>query len=158
MKTRALVSILILALAVVIIAGSCATEKKAYVAKENEELYGTWINEDYNNTTGIIRHYAKEIRNPDGTFALYLNEFDTKPYMIGKSIITDSWTDSEGNIWFKEEYYIGAYFEGKKVSEYRLTKISNSGRTLEGVDNAAIAGYPTEIDPTNSWYHILYRQ
>ncbi len=47
MKTKTLVSILILVLAVLIIAGSCATGKKAYVAKEDEELFGTWINPDY---------------------------------------------------------------------------------------------------------------
>ena len=48
MKTTKLISILILALTVMIIAGSCATSKKTYVAQEDEELYGIWINPDYN--------------------------------------------------------------------------------------------------------------
>ena len=155
MKTRTLI-LVVLIIAVLIIAGSCATEKLA--TKKSETLYGTWINENYNNSTGIIKHFAKEIRNPDGTFAFYNNEFDTNPLFIGKFIITDSWTDSEGNIWFKEEYYIGAYFEGKKVSELGLTKISNSGKTLERVITGPRGGYPIEIDPTNVYYHIHYRQ
>ena len=37
-------------MAVTIIAGSCATGKKAYVVKEDEELFGTWINNDSNST------------------------------------------------------------------------------------------------------------
>ena len=109
MKPRTFVSILILVLAVSIVTSGCATGKK--MVKESEKLYGTWVNKDYNDDSRICRHFAKEIRNPDGTFARYDNEFDTKPYMIGKSIITDSWTDSEGNILFKEEIYIGTYFQ-----------------------------------------------
>ena len=46
MKTRRLVSILILVMAVLFIAGSCATGKKA--EKGVNELYGTWENEEYN--------------------------------------------------------------------------------------------------------------
>ncbi len=62
MKNRTLVSILILVLAVLIIAGSCVSGKKAYVAKEDEEIYSTWINPDYDDS----RELPKKIFYPDG--------------------------------------------------------------------------------------------
>ena len=48
MKTRSLVAILILVLAVLIIAGSCTTRRKA-ISDEDfmEALSGTWVNTDY---------------------------------------------------------------------------------------------------------------
>ena len=58
MKTRMLVSIVILVLTVMFIAGSCATEKKAYVATEDEEIYGTWVNPDYNYTAKATPMYV----------------------------------------------------------------------------------------------------
>ena len=71
-------------------------------------------------------------------------------------LITDSWTDSEGDSWFKVEWHIGAYVEGAKARQYKLSKISNAGRTLEFV--LSKIEYPTEIDPKHSDYHIHYRQ
>lgn len=49
MKTRTFISVVILIMAVLIIVGSCATEKLA--TKKSEILYGTWVNKDYNNYT-----------------------------------------------------------------------------------------------------------
>ncbi|MCK4803220.1 MAG: hypothetical protein KAT88_01630 [Spirochaetes bacterium] len=47
MKTRSLLLSVFLILAVLILIGSGETKKKAYEAKENEELYGTWLNSEY---------------------------------------------------------------------------------------------------------------
>ena len=47
MKTRTLI-LIVLIIVVLIIFRSCATEKKAYVTKDSEELYGTWVNPEYN--------------------------------------------------------------------------------------------------------------
>ena len=49
MKTRALISILIFVIVVLIIVGSCATGKKASVTERDlfKELSGTWVNTDY---------------------------------------------------------------------------------------------------------------
>jgi hypothetical protein len=43
-QTKTVVQTLTFVLVVLIIVGSCATGKKAYIAEENEELYGTWVN------------------------------------------------------------------------------------------------------------------
>ena len=58
--------------------------------------------------------------------------------------------------WFKVEWHIGAYVEGARARYYKLSKINNSGRTLEFV--LSKIEYSTEIDPKHSDYHILYRQ
>ena len=47
MKTRNLILSVILIFAVLVLLISCAPGKKAYVAKENEEIYGTWVNTEY---------------------------------------------------------------------------------------------------------------
>jgi hypothetical protein len=63
MKTRTLVSILILVLAVLIIAGSCATMKKEISETDFFEAYsGTWINTDY---SGDSWGRQKKIHFPD---------------------------------------------------------------------------------------------
>ena len=155
MKTRTFVSILILVLAVLIIVGSCATEKKAYIAKENEELYGNWVNSEYNDES----HFARHIVNADGTIQLYPTDHSTRVYENDKYTITDKWTDSEGNIWYKA---IITYRTSAAVDTtnpvYVLARISNGGKILETVKNGY--EYPTELDPDTLLYNyeILYRQ
>jgi beta-lactamase regulating signal transducer with metallopeptidase domain len=132
------------------------------VSEKYEAMYGIWSNEEYNegdNDRCCV--YAKHIYNPDGTYFRYRNSNDKELLYFGKFIIADSWADSEGTIWILENFYQGAYFKGKKVSQYKLIKISNSGNTMEFVWNSSNAHeYPSEtgLDPNNTKYHILYRQ
>ena len=156
MTTRKLIFAIIATTTICVLLMSCATLKKENDEKDYGLLYGTWVNENNNDVRFI---FGKMVRNPDGTFAGYNNDFDPKPLLIGKAIITNKWIDSEGNVWFQEEFYIGTYFEGKKISYYYLTRVSNSGRIIEFISNPGSVGeYPTEIDPANRWYQILYRQ
>jgi len=155
MKTRALLSILILLLAILIISGSCATEKKAYVAKENEELYGNWVNSEYNDSF----HRARHIINADGTIQLYSTDISTRVAEEGEYIITEKWYDSLGNIWYKAivtGHVMGSIKRTTPV--YVLVKISNSGKTLETLKSGV--DYPNEFDPDALIYRyeILYRQ
>jgi len=161
MKTRTLVSILILILTVMVIAGSCATKNKAYVAKENEELYGNWFNSEYNDSF----HAARHIINADGTIQLYANDNTSRVAAIHLYIITDKWSDSENNIWYKaiiteraKKETIGKSSMSSKEPIYVLVKISNSGKTLETLKYSV--DYPTEFDPdeVRYRYEILYRQ
>jgi len=160
MKTRTFVSILILVLAVLIIAGSCATKKKAYVAKENEELYGNWVNSDYNDTTRAARHIIT-----DGLIQLHATDDSPRVAAINLYTITDKWYDSEGNIWYKaiiteraKKETLGTDSLSSTEPIYVLAKISNSGKILEVVKYSV--DYPTEFDPDELRYHyeILYRQ
>ncbi len=150
MKTRVLVSILLFILAVLIIAGSCATEKMAYVSKEYE-FYGTWVNPDY---TYADKSSSRIIINPNGKMEWYYIVAETTAVYSGEFVITNKWTDSKGNIW----YSIIWKSDDSKYWTYALGKISNSGKTLEYVKSPN--DYPKEIDPNDprAYYRIYYRQ
>ena len=152
MKTKAIVLISVLILGVIIIAGSCATGKK--MGKGSEELYGIWVNEKY----AIRKYYTTLVWKPDGVYEMYVDASLKTLSARGKYIITDKWTDSEGNIWYKEHWkesrvYSG-YSQSATYSGYSLYKISNSGKTLEFT--SSIVDYPAEIDPNYS--KIYYRK
>ncbi len=154
MKTKTVIVVLILIMAVLIIAGSCATEKKAYVAKDNEELYGTWVNKDYN----IGTYKAKRIFNADSTHQCYAVDDSNNVIAKGDLVISDKWSDSEGNIWYK--FIFPEWTHGSITGNtlYYLAKISDSGKILETV--ASGIDYPTELGPDVLLYtyNINYRQ
>ena len=155
MKTRTFVSILILVLAVLIVVGSCATGKKAYVAKEDEELFGTWINPDY----GQAQKAVKYIYKSDGVVRAYNAATSTEEFWSAKCTITDKWIDAEGNIWYK---WLMTEAKGGAISDtaeyYFLGKISSSGRVLE--QSFSSYEYPTDVNPDSLKYDyfIYYRQ
>ena len=136
-------------MAVLIVIGSCATGKKAYVAKEDEEYYGAWVAKE---EIPRIRTYLKIINNPDGTCD-YLHEIErTEPISkrdTGTFTIKDKWTDTEGNIWYKVIIYRG----GSDIEIYELNKISNFGNTLEIMTTTN--EWPTEIDPNHPLYEYM---
>ena len=155
MNTRRLLSILILVSALLIAISSYASGKKAYIAKEDEELYGIWINTDYNERD----HPVKFIIKPDGTEEGYAKIDSTHSYYHLEYIITDKWTDSEGNIWYKVFYSILWYGSSKDTEPlYLLSKIDKSGNILETVRSGI--DYPTELGPDVLLYTytIYYRQ
>jgi len=149
MKARTFVSILILVLAVLIVVGSCANDKMAYISKAYE-LYGTWVNTDYNET-GL---WGKFIFYPYGIFELYHADTKTRFDKFEDFIVTNKWTDSKGNVWYT------CIFEGASGNwdTYVLAKISNSGKTLEMA--VSIGDYSKAVDPQDSsyLYLIYYRQ
>jgi hypothetical protein len=152
MKTRTLISILILVFATLIIMESCATSKKAYVAKEDEVLYGTWINTEYD-ASWI---YAKIIIKQDGTWDEYSLTYSDRPVYQGECTITNKWTDSEGYILYKS--VITRIGKPSYRSYYVFSKIDKTGKVYE--DLWSTIQMPTEFDPdnTNYNYRIYYRQ
>jgi len=152
MKTKTLVSVLILVLAVLIIAGSCATGKKAYVAKEDEELFGTWVNPDYD-ASWI---YAKVVIKPDGTWEEYSLTYSDRPIYKGEYTIADKWTDSDGYIFYKNS--ITRIDKESYRTYYIMSKIDKTGNVYE--DLWSTVEMPTEFNPDNKLYNhrIYYRQ
>ncbi len=152
MDARKLISGVILPLAVLLLIASCA--KKPYAAKEDEEIYGTWVNTDYGTTEFHIPE--KIINNPDGTLEIYGGMADSA-HSTGVYTIIDKWTDSEGNVFYKTRRRWGEETYGKKLA-YELHKISNLGLTWESV--FSMDKYPTEKDivPNHPRYAIYYRQ
>ncbi len=145
MKTRTLILVFLL-MAVLIIAGSCAKEKPDYISKEYE-LYGTWVNPDYDNNCCI---YPKVVFNPNGIMDTYTTSTAPKPGPLKiKFFITNKWTESKGTIWYTFIYY----FAEEEV--YSLAKISNSGKTLEWFMST---DYPKEMDPESTQYFFYTRQ
>ena len=131
----------------VVVLARCATSNKTYKKAFKEEVVGTWINPDYENWGD---HWAKVVIKPDGMYEAYPNAQDTD-FAFGKITITDRWTDSEGNIYYK---LIHDPFVDEKV--YELWKLSNSRTVCELVWD--VLEYPTDINPDDSGYQIYYRQ
>ena len=148
MKTRTLVLILILVLAVLVIAGSCATGNKVYIATKNEELYGTWVNTDYEGT----RHNQKWTFYKWGYIEGFYMIADQRPGAWGTFFIVDKWTDPEGNIWYKDHE---RYRNSMSVRFY-LIKINNNKGVMEAV--WSYNDFPSQLDPKNVNYVIYYRQ
>ena len=140
MKTRALVMVIVL----LIVVSLLFAEDKISV----DNTYGTWVNSDYNEKGQA----AKVVSNPDNTFEFYNTETHTETTWTAKITITDSWNDSEGNLWIK---FI-AYWNESDATSYYLSKHSNSGTVWEMVGSGI--DYPKELSPIAGLYFILYRQ
>jgi len=122
-------------------------KKPAYISKVYE-IFGTWVNPDYNNT-GFC---AKYVFHPNEKLESYSATTD-RVADHGAFVITNKWADSKGNIWYT---IIQKFpFWGIGRIEYCFAKISNSGKTMEFTWNHG--DYPTEIDPGYSRYTIFYR-
>ncbi len=145
MKSRSLI-LVVLIMAVLIITGSCAEKKPDYISKEYE-LYGTWVNPDYDNKED---RYPKVVFNPNSKMDFYSGSTASKPAPLqGKFFITNKWTESKGTIW----YTFILYYVAEEV--YTLAKISNSGKTLEWFMST---DYPKEMDPESTQYRFYNRQ
>ena len=130
---------------VLIIAGSCATDKMAYISKDYE-IYGTWVNPDAKEIQA-----AKFVVHTNGKAEFYPVITSTS-FVPVEFVITNKWIDSTGNIWYTLIRDAGEI----AGQDYGLCKISDSGKILEMSFNRA--DYPKEIDPSHTEYHIVYRQ
>jgi hypothetical protein len=151
MKTRMLVSILILVLAVLIIAGSCVTRRKAIAEEDFFEAWsGTWINTDLKADQKIIIH-------PDGTREFFRILTSTTVGHKEKIIILDKWLDSKGDIWYRGHREMLPPYNEKG---YEMGKINDSGNTWELIWSFG-EDYPIEEwepDRFEYNYRIYYRQ
>jgi len=128
-----------------------------YHAKQNEELYGTWITDK-----SVNSYHVQKVAYFAGGWKDFNNIGDTDPYDSGTMKIDKKWTDSDGNTWYETFHMIttgGSDRKGYKLEV--LHKISQSGmvkesvRTLVGAFDPTL--YPTEIDPKDDTYQIFYR-
>jgi hypothetical protein len=120
--------------------------ERAYFAKDNEELYGTWINMDY-----LSKPSQKVVFNSDGTGGSS-SQADSKELMWKfRYLITGKWTGPDGNILYKD-HWVGDWGE----EGYSLLKISNSGKTLEYVSDRY--KHPNKIDAKHPFYRKYTRK
>jgi hypothetical protein len=106
--------------------------EKTYVVKENEELYGTWEDMTFENFR-------------------WLEGQDVGVYS-GAYNVTDKWTDSKGNVWYRVHWKTSLW------EHYGLFKVSNSGNKCEFVTDPIEYGYPKKIDPKAFTYRVYYRK
>jgi len=95
--SKTILAILVLIIAVSVIFGGCATGRKAYIEQEDEELYGTWVNPEYNDTAAG-QPGKMVIKN--GTYEIFGLTNISRWLIRGEYSITDKWKDSEGNVWY----------------------------------------------------------
>ena len=152
MKTGRLGLSVMSVFAVLFLIGTLATAENPISAEVFYEAFsGTWINEEYSGGEGLEQ---KIINYPDGTWDAYSYVFSKGSYHTGKETVTDKWTDSKGNIWYKAR---GEMIKGG-WQYYRYGKISYSGDTWEYIISMG-------DNPIEKWepdfqhsYHIYYRQ
>ena len=155
MKARVLISILVFVLAVLSIAGSCATSKKSYISADNilKQLTGTWNNEEYEPPE--VEIMPQVTVHSDGSYELYKEYavLTTPAILPGQFIsIKEAWTDSKGNIWYQAK----AYDIANDITFYEIGKISDAGKVWETVFSNF--EYPDKLDSKSLNYRIRYRQ
>ena len=141
MKTRGIVTGVMLIFCLGAVLTGCATVKRAYVPSEDEELYGAWYNAE-NDETVFYR--------PDCTFEDYFGK-SKFPRWYGTFTISDKWADGEGDIWYRTvlENQVGA-------TRYMLNRIDHSEGVLETVYYSN--DYPVDLDPSLMSYRIFERR
>jgi hypothetical protein len=85
-----------------------------------------------------------------GSIAHFNGELHRKAKLSGTFTVTKRWTDSNGNLWTKLNYFIPEY----NTTGYELMKLNKAGTILEGVFSSN--HYPTEIDPNAPGYYLSY--
>lgn len=121
----------------------------------SEDIWGTWVNTEQ--PKGKYHHVEeKRVFSPDGMFKFYYYESSQSPEFEGTYTITERWTDSEGNIWYKMKAEGKSIKYRDKVQWYLLSRISDSGKTLEYVYHPL--DYHKKLDPNHPSYRILYRK
>jgi hypothetical protein len=149
MKNRELILNCSLILLAAVLLASCATSHPRGLARVEDPLYGTWVNEE------IVG--SKVVYNPDGKGLVY-NRGATEPFEEHRFSIEEKWTDEIGNTYYKvlAKRSSYPYNESKASKWYILHRINAAGDTLESVSSPS--EYPTEVSKLGGKYFIRYRQ
>jgi hypothetical protein len=160
MKIKTLLTFLILVLAVLVIAGSCASDKKAIDASTALKLfYGDWVNTDNEGYTEI--NPQRYVINPDNMMDIYTSATDVKPsYRHEITDVLESWIDRNENTFAR----VRVWCHTNGGVRHYLLKIDKSGNILE-MNYVAGENPPPEtcfmnpdLSTPNYYYNIYYRQ
>jgi len=113
MKTRTLVSILILVLAVMVIAGSCATGKKMVTVDDaTKQFAGVYVNTKYSGSNP--NEPQKLVITSDGRLENWQVVNDERTLLTAEYSVTESWLDSKGNTYctVNAKFYMGPVLQG----------------------------------------------
>jgi beta-lactamase regulating signal transducer with metallopeptidase domain len=152
MMTRILMISMVLLLSVAVLPASYAKDREFYVPTQDEEIYGTWINTEY---SGDLTYEQKYVQYSWGYFESYSKVGSKTPVNVntGTSTLVDKWTDTGGNIWYKE--YVRCQVYG---GLYQIVKISDNGDTLEYMWANVDFPFEADLTPESATYRIYYRE
>ena len=156
MKKTTIACVLAFLVTVLICLNSFGDDKEKfgfYVPKDSEEICGTWVNTTYAAGAGY-GFYQKWVLYNWGYWEGYYKLTAEFSDMTGTFILVDKWTDSEGNIWYKE--FVRQ--RNNPFPSFELDKISKIGTVWEYV--FSYKGSPTadNMNPKNPYYRIYYRE
>jgi hypothetical protein len=151
-------TVAIFVLVLIVLAFMSGFAQNKYVPRDNEELYGTWINKQ---DPGNFWHPQRVVVTADG-YSRYSKLSDSVPVSSWKLRIDGKWMDENGNTWYRV-YSLGVG-EVEGVKYYELYKFSKSTTVMEiasvwfkGEREYDPSWYPTEIDANRDSYRIYYR-
>ena len=121
----------------------------------DDPLWGTWANAEYE---GTAEFSAKFVIFPDGRMLEYDQLSSTKTELEGKFDIEETWTDAEGNHWYKGQgmWVVTEAIQPEPELWYFMHKINPAGTVLESVFSNVRE--PEEMSPLGGFYGIRYRQ
>jgi hypothetical protein len=155
MKSKTLLFILIFLVVVLTSVGSFADDKEKfgfYVPKQNEEIYGIWVNKDY--TTVQFRYPQKIEILFWGYWEEYDKVTDDTSIIQGTITLVDRWIDSDGNICYKTYWMFGE----SKYDDFYLYKISKDRSTMESIYNSYKWPIEADMNKDSPNYRMYYRQ
>jgi hypothetical protein len=145
-KDLSTLALLVLLLFIVSIPVFAQQTYKFRPPSNNEEDYGTWVNEKYSGGA----QPQKFVDSNWGYGEAYDRISDKTPSLRYTFFFVDKWTDASGNVWYKQFCQISGGGRG-----YYLIRISQGGKVLEEVVSST--DFPTKLDPNSSSYYIYYR-
>lgn len=131
-----------------------------YIPKENEELYGTWTNEQY---SGLVSSQPQKMVVTADGYKWYAMISDSVPYEEGTMQIDSKWTDEEGNIWYRTFVTVktGTWKEWKSQMLVELSKSATVWECTWVLFSPAAefdpAYYPKKINRSVWSHNIRYR-
>ena len=142
MKTRMLILMIVLS---ILVSLSFAEDKTSI-----DPIIGTWVNTDYDK----IFKFGKFIVKPDYAIDAFDDPARTTVPATYTFIVDESWSDAEGNIYYKLTIKRAGY--GRIT--YELWKLDSSQTVLEMMGGTYSVEHPKEIKPGHASYSIHYRQ
>ena len=154
MKTRMLVSILILIMSVMVTSGSYAKSRKTKIETESIRsiLTGTWINHDYDEI-GIP---GKIVYKPNGSYDLFTNIDDSQRAYHGQYTYIEAWIDSKDTYWYRATYEDSS----SNITHHEFGMINSVKSTWEFLFSGTELPADWEWNPNDFRvsYRIYYRQ
>ncbi len=137
-----------------LLAVTCTTSRAA--VKPDDSFYGTWVNKEYEGRGDLS---VKFVHSPTEKTWFWDHLSDPEPIDVAEYVITEAWTDSDGNHWYKARWTTTSNPSTPATPVYKgfsLIRTNASGSVYE--EAWSQAGYPKELTLIGGNYGIWHRQ